>query len=64
MQPSTTPITIIDNPDCLECGAPLDPGRKLRCNRCIAAAHAAIEAAGGAIVRPSDVARAREAAEG
>lgn len=60
MEPSTTSFRIIDNPDCLECGAPLDPGRKLRCNRCIAAAESAIREAGTDVVRPSDVAKARE----
>jgi hypothetical protein len=60
MQPSTTPITVTDNTDCLDCGAPLDPGRKLRCNLCIEAARLAVEDAAGKTVLPSDVARIRE----
>lgn len=58
MEPFETPDTppAMDNTTCVDCDQPLDPGRKLRCNRCIAAARLAIERAGGRTVRPSMIA--------
>jgi hypothetical protein len=50
---------IVDSGLCFDCDAPLDPGRKLRCNACVEAARVAIREANGRTVRPSDVARIR-----
>lgn len=62
MQPNTSQFRETENTSCTDCSAPLETGRKLRCNRCIAAAESAVREAGTEVVRPSDVTAARMAA--
>ena len=60
MEPTTAPITPREHANCPDCDAPLEDGQKLRCHLCVQAAEIAVREAGGAVVRPSDLARVRE----
>lgn len=60
MEPSTTPFREVTNSTCTDCEQPLPAGRRLRCDRCIAAAEQAVREMPGQVIRPSDVAAVRE----
>ena len=57
--PDTTPPERPPRRHCPDCDGELEPGQQLRCRLCVEAAHAAIRANPGQVIRPSDVARHR-----